>query len=154
MPGARRSRFGAPPPWPASAWNRYTCQVFRAHATRSGAKARRPCTPARPAAMLRAPASAPNAPMPGRTPPLRNLAKGSTRVPMLPILVPEAGLAELYRTFLRELVERGFEGDVSTDYAQRLITATDNSVYQIVPQAVVHPKNRDDVTRVLAMVCE
>lgn len=73
---------------------------------------------------------------------------------MLPILVPEAGLAELYRTFLRELVERGFEGDVSTDYAQRLITATDNSVYQIVPQAVVHPKNRDDVTRVLAMVGE
>lgn len=72
----------------------------------------------------------------------------------MPLLAPASGLADLYRTFLHELGQRGFEGEISTDYAHRLITATDNSVYQILPQAVVYPKNSTDVVRVMAMVSE
>ena len=39
-----------------------------------------------------------------------------------------------------------FTGDIETQYSSRLAVATDNSVYQQLPQAVVHPKTTDDVS--------
>lgn len=42
--------------------------------------------------------------------------------------------------FLLQLRQDGFDGDIHLDAAQRLVHATDNSVYQILPQAVIAPK--------------
>ena len=70
---------------------------------------------------------------------------------MIPHLSPKAHLPSRYREFLDELASRGFAGDIRTDYATRLVTATDNSVYQIVPLAVVFPKTEGDVALTLAL---
>src|SRR3954471_24353141 len=73
---------------------------------------------------------------------------------MIPRLDPEGHLPEIYREYLAELVERGFGGEVRTDYANRLVMATDNSVYQVVPLAVLFPKNERDVALALGTAHE
>lgn len=40
-----------------------------------------------------------------------------------------------YRDFLAVLKTKGFKGEVGTDYASRAVLATDNSIYQRLPQA-------------------
>ena len=47
--------------------------------------------------------------------------------------------------FLQELKSVGFSGDIETSYSSRLAVATDNSVYQQLPQAVVLPGSTEDV---------
>lgn len=47
--------------------------------------------------------------------------------------------------FLQLLTENGFRGDTATTYADRLIMATDNSIYQLLPDAVVFPRCTADV---------
>ena len=49
--------------------------------------------------------------------------------------------------YLNELKKQHFEGDIATSYADRLSLATDNSVYQQLPQAILFPKNVADVVR-------
>jgi FAD/FMN-containing dehydrogenase/Fe-S oxidoreductase len=49
--------------------------------------------------------------------------------------------------FLEALKRSGFGGTIDTSYASRLAVATDNSVYQILPDAVIFPKNVEDVVR-------
>ena len=41
-----------------------------------------------------------------------------------------------------------FEGDIASNYADRLSLATDNSVYQQLPQAILFPKSVADVVRI------
>ena len=55
------------------------------------------------------------------------------------------GLRARYIAFLDALEASAFAGDVHRDAATRLVTATDNSVYQILPQAVVYPASAADV---------
>lgn len=50
-----------------------------------------------------------------------------------------------YQEFLRELEAAGFSGDISSGYGDRTVLATDNSIYQRLPQAVVFPRHREDV---------
>ncbi len=73
---------------------------------------------------------------------------------MLPILSARDGLTADYRLYLEALHTSGFEGDIQADYGTRLVSATDNSVYQIVPQAVAFPRNPADVQRALALLAE
>ena len=42
-----------------------------------------------------------------------------------------------YLEFLEALKAAGFEGDVDTDHASRTVLATDNSIYQRMPQAAI-----------------
>jgi FAD/FMN-containing dehydrogenase/Fe-S oxidoreductase len=67
---------------------------------------------------------------------------------MLPRLID--GLTEVpgYAEFLSELHARGFEGDVSSGLADRIVLATDNSIYQMTPQATVFPRSVADVVRI------
>ncbi len=51
-------------------------------------------------------------------------------------------------SYLKQLKEIGFSGDIHSDYKTRLICATDNSVYQVLPQAVLYPKNNLDLKNV------
>jgi FAD/FMN-containing dehydrogenase/Fe-S oxidoreductase len=70
---------------------------------------------------------------------------------MIPILASHAQLPELYREFLAQLSAEGFSGEISTDYATRLVTATDNSVYQLLPAAVIFPRHEADVALALRL---
>ncbi len=64
---------------------------------------------------------------------------------MIPKLCPQAPLLETYNTFLNTLEESNFGGDIQRDYGNRITQSTDNSIYQITPQAVVYPKSTDDL---------
>ncbi|MEE2023638.1 D-2-hydroxyglutarate dehydrogenase YdiJ [Alkalimonas mucilaginosa] len=64
---------------------------------------------------------------------------------MIPSLAPDAALDASVLAFCQALRTAGFAGDIETSYGSRLAVATDNSVYQALPQAVLLPKHQDDV---------
>lgn len=69
---------------------------------------------------------------------------------MIPIHVAPQPLTE---QFLSVLKQQGFDGDIETSAAQRTVYATDNSVYERAPQAIVLPKTTQAlqlITRLLA----
>jgi FAD/FMN-containing dehydrogenase len=56
--------------------------------------------------------------------------------------------------FLAELRLRGFEGQIAQAHADRTVFATDNSIYQLAPQAIVFPRHDTDVVRVARLAGE
>ncbi|MDQ4061292.1 MAG: FAD-binding oxidoreductase, partial [Pseudomonadota bacterium] len=67
---------------------------------------------------------------------------------MIPRLTDIPAPAPLYAAFLAELRARGFEGDLSPLYADRTVLGTDNSIYQLTPQAVAFPRSEQDLVRI------
>ncbi|MDP3760969.1 MAG: FAD-binding and (Fe-S)-binding domain-containing protein [Ramlibacter sp.] len=63
-------------------------------------------------------------------------------------------LASTYRDFLQALAAAGFEGEISSRYADRVVLSTDNSIYQRLPQAVVFPRDAQDVQRLARLAAE
>ncbi|WP_258240322.1 D-2-hydroxyglutarate dehydrogenase YdiJ [Pseudidiomarina homiensis] len=57
----------------------------------------------------------------------------------------------VYRRYVFALTQAGFAGDIDDSYAGRLIAATDNSVYQQLPQAVIYPRHREDLQKALQL---
>ena len=51
---------------------------------------------------------------------------------------------EVQQLFTR-LVDSGFEGDLEDGYAERVVAATDNSIYQVLPKAILYPKTERDI---------
>ncbi|WP_394203266.1 D-2-hydroxyglutarate dehydrogenase YdiJ [Marinagarivorans algicola] len=66
---------------------------------------------------------------------------------MIPRIQQTSSIQSLYLQFLESLKEADFEGDISPDYASRTVLSTDNSIYQVLPQGIVYPKNINDLTR-------
>ncbi|WP_445424756.1 D-2-hydroxyglutarate dehydrogenase YdiJ [Alishewanella sp. HL-SH06] len=64
---------------------------------------------------------------------------------MIPKLNPELALDASIVAFTKALLHAGFTGDIETSYASRLAVATDNSIYQALPQAVLLPRSTDDL---------
>lgn len=64
---------------------------------------------------------------------------------MIPRLANTPQLDPTVERFLTDLQEQHFSGDIASSYADRLTLATDNSVYQQIPQAIVFPKSVADV---------
>ncbi|WP_159567502.1 D-2-hydroxyglutarate dehydrogenase YdiJ [Budvicia diplopodorum] len=64
---------------------------------------------------------------------------------MIPQLKQAPGVDLLVQDYLDALKQSGFSGDVATHYADRLTMATDNSIYQLLPQAIVFPRSTADV---------
>ncbi|WP_299310457.1 FAD-binding and (Fe-S)-binding domain-containing protein [uncultured Halomonas sp.] len=58
------------------------------------------------------------------------------------------GLAAPYLRFLEALKAAGFEGEIAPDYADRTVLATDNSIYQRLPQAALYPRHGEDLARI------
>jgi FAD/FMN-containing dehydrogenase/Fe-S oxidoreductase len=58
------------------------------------------------------------------------------------------------RAFLAELRRKGFTGDLADDLATRVVGSTDNSIYQILPQAIVYPRTREDVVLLMKTAAE
>ena len=64
-------------------------------------------------------------------------------------MIPQLSLQESLKPdtahFLEALAKTPFSGDIRGDFASRLIASTDNSIYQILPQAVVFPRTSEDL---------
>ena len=64
---------------------------------------------------------------------------------MLPRLAPEELVQERYQEFAKQLSKTSYLGEINCQYSARLAVATDNSVYQRLPQLVLHPTSIADV---------
>ncbi|HHW7568411.1 TPA: D-2-hydroxyglutarate dehydrogenase YdiJ [Mannheimia haemolytica] len=64
---------------------------------------------------------------------------------MIPRLSEVPQLDKTTQSYLTELVNQHFSGEIASHYADRLSLATDNSVYQQIPQAILFPKSVSDV---------
>jgi FAD/FMN-containing dehydrogenase/Fe-S oxidoreductase len=73
---------------------------------------------------------------------------------MIPRLQTLPTPASLYADFVTELRIRGFEGDLRVGDSDRLIEATDNSIYQVLPQVVLYPRSSEDLVRVARVAAE
>ncbi|MEN9533203.1 MAG: hypothetical protein RIQ83_2427, partial [Pseudomonadota bacterium] len=73
---------------------------------------------------------------------------------MIPRLDYQDSLSPATLQFLELLELRAFRGDIEKSYASRLAMATDNSVYQVVPQAVLYPRSADDIAVMLKLARE
>ncbi len=69
----------------------------------------------------------------------------------LPVLNNTNALNALISAFAEELMSKGFEGDIHSDYASRISSSMDNSVYHVVPELIVFPYGKNDVNRVFAL---
>ncbi|HYQ17064.1 MAG TPA: FAD-binding and (Fe-S)-binding domain-containing protein, partial [Polyangiaceae bacterium] len=72
----------------------------------------------------------------------------------IPRIDPRASLEPSAASFLDALKQGGFRGDVRADYGTRLTAATDNSIYQQLPQAVIFPRDQADVVLSLKLLAE
>ncbi|GKW50474.1 D-2-hydroxyglutarate dehydrogenase YdiJ [Halomonas sp. NCCP-2165] len=59
-----------------------------------------------------------------------------------------------YLRFLEALKASGFEGEIAPDFANRTVLATDNSIYQRLPQAVLYPRGAADLERLARLAGE
>ncbi|ACL62464.1 D-2-hydroxyglutarate dehydrogenase YdiJ [Methylobacterium nodulans] len=73
---------------------------------------------------------------------------------MIPRLSPEPVTLSVYAVFCAELRARGFAGDLSVGAADRTVAATDNSIYQLTPQAIAFPRGLDDLVRIATLLGE
>ncbi|MEH6626821.1 MAG: FAD-binding and (Fe-S)-binding domain-containing protein [Motiliproteus sp.] len=64
---------------------------------------------------------------------------------MIPRLTEVDTTHQGYLKFLHQLKVRGFKGEINNDYGNRIVQSTDNSIYQLLPQGVLYPKNMDDL---------
>jgi FAD/FMN-containing dehydrogenase/Fe-S oxidoreductase len=71
---------------------------------------------------------------------------------MIPRLVPDPNQDPLVKKYLIAIRAAGFSGDVRADDATQTVFATDNSIYEISPQAVLFPRTAKDVSVALAVL--
>jgi FAD/FMN-containing dehydrogenase len=67
---------------------------------------------------------------------------------MIPKLTLQENIKADYFEFLKALSATNFSGEIEKSYASRLTVATDNSVYQCLPQAVIFPKSTQDIVAI------
>ena len=73
---------------------------------------------------------------------------------MIPQISQAPGVVQLVLNFLQALEQQGFTGDTATNYADRLTMATDNSIYQLLPDAVVFPRSTADVALISRLAAQ
>jgi len=64
---------------------------------------------------------------------------------MIPRLDKINATQQRYLNFIERLKAEGFAGDLNPDYANRIVLATDNSIYQVLPQGVIYPRSIADL---------
>lgn len=64
---------------------------------------------------------------------------------MIPSLRSTSPVQQKYLHFINTLKTYGFSGELCLDYANRTVLATDNSLYQVLPQGVIYPKTVADL---------
>jgi len=73
---------------------------------------------------------------------------------VIPALHAAEQTVSLAVDYLAELRLRGFEGDIAQGHADRTVFATDNSIYQLAPQAILFPRHESDVARIAKLAGE
>lgn len=73
---------------------------------------------------------------------------------MIPRLDRPASVADAPPSFFERLIEAGFCGDIETRAGSRIVHATDNSIYQMEPQAVLFPRRAEDLQIIARTLCE
>src|SRR3954454_25383115 len=73
---------------------------------------------------------------------------------MLPRLADIPAPTSVYGDLLAELRLRGFAGDLAPGYGDRVVSATDNSIYQLLPQAIAFPRTTEDLVRIARVATE
>jgi len=63
-------------------------------------------------------------------------------------------LSPLVSEFLDALGQSSYDGEIDTSYATRIVTATDNSIYQELPQALLFPRSSHDVQQIFSLANE
>ena len=58
-----------------------------------------------------------------------------------------------YKDILNDL-QQAVVGDISTLDEEREKLSRDASIFRVVPEIIVYPRNRDDISRLLAYVTE
>ena len=70
-------------------------------------------------------------------------------------MIPRLGFSEkipqIVQDFLEELSQSKFSGKINHDYATRVVNSTDNSIYQVIPKAIISPKNINDIQTVMSI---
>jgi FAD/FMN-containing dehydrogenase/Fe-S oxidoreductase len=59
-----------------------------------------------------------------------------------------------YPDFLNALRNAGFEGDLTDALSDRMVLATDNSIYQVLAQAVAFPRSTADLQRIARLLTD
>jgi len=70
---------------------------------------------------------------------------------MIPRIDQTSPVQALYLAFIYRLRASGFGGDLNPDYATRTVLATDNSIYQVLPQSVIYPKDTADLVTIVKL---
>ena len=73
---------------------------------------------------------------------------------LIPRLEPRAVVDPVTASLLDALRNGGFDGGIATDLATRIVHASDNSIYEETPQAVVRPRHAGDVVLLLRLMAE
>jgi hypothetical protein len=73
---------------------------------------------------------------------------------VIPALREKLPAGHLYSRFLEDLRAAGFSGEITVSDADRTVLATDNSVYQIPPQAIIFPRTAADVELTMRLAAE
>lgn len=56
------------------------------------------------------------------------------------------------KRFIEDLQECGFQGDISTNLARRVVSSTDNSIWQELPEIIITPHSHDCVVQLLTIL--
>ncbi|HTB78750.1 MAG TPA: FAD-binding and (Fe-S)-binding domain-containing protein [Polyangiaceae bacterium] len=72
----------------------------------------------------------------------------------VPRLDPHSSIDPNVASLAAALQQGGFTGEIRTDHATRLSAATDNSIYQMLPAAVIFPRTTADVALALRLIDE
>nr|WP_235842338.1 FAD-binding and (Fe-S)-binding domain-containing protein [Cysteiniphilum halobium] len=70
---------------------------------------------------------------------------------MLPILDKFSTEHSNCQQFTKDLTNSGFQGDIQHDYATRISSSIDNSIYQVIPELVLFPKEHADVLKIFTL---
>ncbi len=74
---------------------------------------------------------------------------------MIPRLTSSSAVPEVVREFLHALAAGGaFRGEIDEALSSRLVVATDNSAYQVLPQAVIFPRSQDDIATAFRLAAQ
>ncbi len=72
----------------------------------------------------------------------------------IPQLCDAPSVSFPYQAYLAAVRDSNFSGDIADNFADRIIAGTDNSVYQILPEAVLYPRSSSDIQIALAIASQ
>ncbi len=59
-------------------------------------------------------------------------------------------MIENYLKYIKQITKSGFSGDIENSSAQKFVAATDNSIYQELPELILYPKTAQDLKIIIS----